>query len=68
MQALPVPHQLVDEVVDLALVADVDAARRLVDDDHRRVGQHDLGQQQLLLVAARKLARRRAAGTRTRMS
>jgi hypothetical protein len=50
------PHHGVDEFVDLALVANVDATRRFIDDHHRRIGEHDLGKQQLLLVAARHAA------------
>ncbi len=45
-----------DEAVDLLLGADVDAARRLVDDDDARIELHHFGQQKLLLVAARHLA------------
>ena len=45
-----------DEAINLLLGADVDAARRLVDDDDLGIEQHHLGEQQLLLVAARHLA------------
>ena len=44
-----------DEAVDLLLGADIDAAGRLVDDDDPRLGQHHLGEKQLLLVAAGEL-------------
>ena len=50
-----------DEAVDLLLGADVDAARRLVDDDDARLDQHHLGEQELLLVAAGELARQQIA-------
>src|SRR5690606_36002376 len=53
---LPLPHHLVDEVINLAFVANVDAARRLVDNLDRRVGHHHLGKQGLLLIAAGQLA------------
>jgi hypothetical protein len=52
----PFRSQSGDEFVDLFLVADIDAARRLVDDDNLRIEQHHLGKQQLLLVAAGKLS------------
>ena len=39
-------------VVDLELGADVDAARRLVEDEDRRLGHQPLGEHDLLLVAA----------------
>ena len=45
-----------DEAIDLLLGADVDAARRFVDDDELRIELQHLGDQQLLLVAARHLA------------
>ena len=52
--------------VDLVLGADVDAARRLVEDQHLGVGEQPLGQHHLLLVAARQVAppagRRRSSG------
>ena len=43
-------------MINLALGADVDAARGLVDDDNARLGEHDFGQQKLLLIAARQIA------------
>ena len=46
--------QLVDDLVDLVLGADVDAARRLVEDEDRRSAQQPFGDHHLLLVAARK--------------
>ena len=42
--------------VDLELGAHVDAAGRLVEDQQVRVGEHPLGQDDLLLVAAGELA------------
>ena len=44
--------ELVDDRVDLVLGADVDAAGRLVEDQHLRLGHHPLGEHDLLLVAA----------------
>ncbi len=54
--------ELGDDPVDLDLGADVDAARRLVEDQDRRLRGQPLGQDDLLLVAARQ--RRRRAGRR----
>src|SRR6056297_6026 len=48
--------ELMDEEVDLALRADVDAARGLVQDQDPGIAQQDLGDDQLLLVAAGQLA------------
>ena len=45
-------RQLVDERVDLRLGADVDAARRLVEDQDPALRRQPLGQHDLLLVAA----------------
>ena len=44
------------QVVDAGLRADVDAARRLVEDQHARLGRQPLGEHDLLLVAAREEA------------
>jgi hypothetical protein len=46
----------VDDRVDLVLGADVDAAGRLVEDQHVRVGEDPLAEDDLLLVAAGQLA------------
>src|SRR5215831_20556936 len=51
--------QLIDQFVNLALRADVDAARRLVEDDHLQFPQQPLRQYDLLLVAAAELRNRR---------
>ena len=48
--------QLVDDRVDFVLRADVDAARRLVEDQHLRAGEQPFRQHHLLLVAAGKVA------------
>ena len=48
--------QFVDQGLDLGLGADVDAAGRLVEDQHLRVQAEHPGQQHLLLVAAGQLA------------
>ena len=50
-----------NEPVNLLLVADIDAAGRLVDDHDPGLGQHHLGKQQLLLVAAGQFAREHIA-------
>ena len=47
-----VAHQL----EDLALGADVDAARRIVEQEHARLGEQHLAEDHLLLVAARQRA------------
>ena len=52
--------ELADHVVELGLDADVDAARRLVEDEDRRVGEQPAGEDRLLLVAAGELADRLA--------
>ena len=44
--------ELGDQLLDLGLGADVDAAGRLVEDEHLRLGDQPAGQQHLLLVAA----------------
>ena len=50
--------ELDDQLVDVALRADVDAACRLVGDEHRRVGEQGAREQELLLVAAGQRGRR----------
>ena len=50
--------EVAQDGVDLRLGADVDAARRLVDEEHARVDGKQLGQRHLLLVAAGKLRHR----------
>ena len=56
-RARPCPcRELADAGVDLALGADVDAARRLVEQEQARVAEHFLGDDDLLLVAARERA------------
>jgi hypothetical protein len=44
--------ELVDELIDLLLGADIDAAGRLIQDQHLGPGQQPLGDGHLLLVAA----------------
>ena len=51
MMDLPCARQGVNEFIDLLLGADIYPARGFIDDDNVRLGQHDLGNQQLLLVA-----------------
>ena len=46
------------QAVDLRARADIDAARRLVDDQELRLHRQPLGEQHLLLVAAREVGRR----------
>ena len=53
--ALALVGQLLDDAVDLVLGADVDAAGGFVQDQQVRVGEHPLGQDHLLLVAAGEL-------------
>ena len=52
MTARPLPGQVVDDVVELALGADVDALGGFVEHDHLGFGQQPAGEQHLLLVAA----------------
>ena len=52
--------ELADHLVELGLDADVDAARRLVEDEDRGIGEQPAGEDRLLLVAARELADRLA--------
>src|SRR3954467_9459830 len=48
-------RKLLDEALDLGFRADVDATRRLVEDQELRIHAEPAGKQHLLLVAARKL-------------
>ena len=57
---LPSAREAIDQLVDFELGADVDAARRLVEQQHLRLGQQRLAEHDLLLVAAGQ----RAAGPR----
>ena len=50
----PFGGEAVEQLVDLALGADIDAARRLVEDQDIAVAQQPLGDDHLLLVAAGK--------------
>jgi hypothetical protein len=50
-------RQVADQVVDLGLGADVDAARRFVHDQHLGVHRQPFADDDLLLVAARQVAR-----------
>ena len=54
--ATPSLRELADQVVDAGLGADVDAARRLVEDQDLRLRLQPLGEHDLLLVAAREEA------------
>ena len=58
-------HQLVEEAVDLGLGPDVDAAGRLVDDQHRRLAGQPLAEHDLLLVATRQCRDRVVQSDRT---
>ena len=49
-------RQIIDDAVDLVLGADVDTTGRLVQNQDIRLGEHPLGQQDLLLVAAGKIS------------
>ena len=61
-------HQLVDQRVDLRLAGDVDAARRLVEDEHVDVVMQQARDRHLLLVAAGELARSSGAGRAQRIA
>ena len=63
MTASPLPGQLVDDVVELALGADVDALGGLVEHDHLGFGQQPAGQQHLLLIAAGQGGHRLVVGS-----
>ena len=54
--ATPASASAAHQPVDLGLGADVDAARRLVEDHHLRLHRQPLGEHDLLLVAARQRA------------
>ena len=54
--AEPLIGELADQRLDLGLGADVDAARRLVEDQELRVHAQPAGEQHLLLIAAGQLA------------
>ena len=54
MMRIPALRELVHELVDLVLGADVDAAGRVVQDEDPRLGHQPLGDDDLLLVAARE--------------
>ena len=64
---MPCADELADQPVDLRLGADVDAAGRLVQQQHARCGGQPLADHHLLLVAARqragRLLRRRRCGS-----
>ena len=51
--ARPCAGQLVDEAVDFSFRADIDTARRLVENQNVCVRQHPFADHQLLLIAAR---------------
>ena len=65
--AMPSPREVGDELLDLGLGADVDAAGGLVEDQQPRLGDQPAGQQHLLLVAAGEVADERP-GSAGRMS
>ena len=54
--AEPEIGEFADEFLDLRLGADIDAARRLVEDEQLRVGAEPAREQNLLLIAAAQLA------------
>ena len=60
--ARPCLGQFVDQRLDLGLGADVDAAGRLVEQQHPRLQAQQAGEQHLLLVAAGELADLLVAG------
>src|SRR6478735_10027703 len=57
--------ELGDELLDLGLGADVDAASGLVEDQHLGLGDQPAGQQHLLLVASGEVAHQRVGVGRT---
>jgi len=57
--AHPLGGEADEQVIDGALGTDVDAAGRLVGDQHARAGHEHPGKQNLLLVAARQRRDRR---------
>ena len=57
MTPLPWRREVVDDRVDLIFRADVDAARRLVEHQHLRLGEQPFAQHDLLLVAAGQVER-----------
>ena len=62
--AEPLGGELAHARVNLALGADVDAARRLVEQQQARLAEHFLGEHDLLLIAARQRADRRSPARR----
>ena len=60
----PLARELADERLDLRLGADVDPARRIVEDEDPRVEAQHPGEQHLLLIATRQLADLLVAGSR----
>ena len=65
--AAPDARQFVHHFENLHLRADVDAARRLVEQEHARAAEQPLGDHHFLLIAAAQPSRQLAAGTATRM-
>src|SRR3954471_5969928 len=53
--ALPLVRKTIDQRVYLVLGADIDAARRLVQDQHFRICEQPLAEHDLLLVASRQI-------------
>ncbi len=64
--ATPLAARSDDQLVDVALRPDVDAAGRLVGDEHRGVGEQGPREHELLLVAARQGGRAWSRGRRRR--
>ena len=60
MTDTPAVGDLADQLVEVGLGLDVDADRRLVDDQDLGIGREPLGDRHLLLVAAREIADRLA--------
>ena len=54
--ARPLGGEVAQDAVDVGLGADIDAARRLVDDQDARLARQPFGEQHLLLVAAGQVA------------
>ena len=67
---VPAARELTDQAVDVELRGDVDAARRLVEEEHHRLAGKGAGEDDLLLIAAAQLAAALAgtAGAQTHLA
>jgi hypothetical protein len=60
----PLGCHVADELIDVLLGADIDAARRMIEDQHPDTGNAPFGKDHLLLVAAREASHHRCRGRR----